>query len=289
MKNVPESCDEQHIEMFFAYEKGQGGGVVNHVTLNETNHTAIVEFVNADSVDVVMNKRPIKIMGSGVDVEPYSPYLNPGEFITSVHIEGIDRELSDDLRMRQECDSKVGITDDQTAELQEQTSEEVRMKQMNNFKEDNNDRVEEEEATEPQPDGTMAKRLNVTIEELQERLEKLKDEWEGEKGVVSEKTRENDKMQENLSQLMTENEELKKKLLERESQLAEFDAAKQPTIEMNANGDGDPTQFPPAPNPYIHLFAPPPPLARTSVISSTFFYPESFLTFFYPESFPNAL
>ena len=68
VKNVPVSCDKQHIELFFGYEKCQEGGSVKHVTLNEDVHTAIVEFENADSVDIVMKKRPIKMMGSEVDV-----------------------------------------------------------------------------------------------------------------------------------------------------------------------------------------------------------------------------
>ena len=44
MRNLPPSSDREHIQMFFEYEKGQGGGAVSHVTLDEANNFAIVEF-----------------------------------------------------------------------------------------------------------------------------------------------------------------------------------------------------------------------------------------------------
>ena len=44
VRNVPEASDEDHIQMFFEYEKKQGGGPVKGVTLNRDKQIAIVEF-----------------------------------------------------------------------------------------------------------------------------------------------------------------------------------------------------------------------------------------------------
>lgn len=48
MKNLPSSSDKEHLQMFFEYEKGQGGGPVKHVTLGKENTYAIIEFESAE-------------------------------------------------------------------------------------------------------------------------------------------------------------------------------------------------------------------------------------------------
>ena len=83
--------------MFFEHTKRQGGGPVKHVTLNKSDKMAIIEFENADSVTKVLDKQPIKIQGTPVEVGAYTPYLEKGEAIESIHLYGDLRPLSKEL------------------------------------------------------------------------------------------------------------------------------------------------------------------------------------------------
>ena len=44
VKNLPPSIDNQYLDMFFEYTKGQGGGPVKSVTFNRMENFAIVQF-----------------------------------------------------------------------------------------------------------------------------------------------------------------------------------------------------------------------------------------------------
>ena len=83
--------------MFFEHTKRQGGGPVKHVALNKSDKTAIIEFENVDSVKRVLDKQPIKIQGTLVDVESYIPYLDNNETIESIHLYGDLKSLADNL------------------------------------------------------------------------------------------------------------------------------------------------------------------------------------------------
>ena len=82
--------------MFFEYEKGQGGGPVKQVTIND-DRSAIVEFEQARSVGVVLQKAPIQMLGETVDVKAYVPYLESGETIDSIITNSLPVELSKDI------------------------------------------------------------------------------------------------------------------------------------------------------------------------------------------------
>ena len=97
VKNLPEAADEELLEMFFEHTKRQGGGPVKHVTLNKSDKMAIIEFENADSVTKVLDKQPIKIQGTQVDVEAYTPYLESTETIESIHLYGNLEALAKEL------------------------------------------------------------------------------------------------------------------------------------------------------------------------------------------------
>ena len=94
--NVPPNSDKEHLQMFFEYEKGQGGGRVKQVTIND-DRSAIIEFEEANSVDVVLRKAPIKMLGETVDVKAFVPYLEADEIVHSVNINGLPSELSQEL------------------------------------------------------------------------------------------------------------------------------------------------------------------------------------------------
>ena len=97
VKNLPDTADEELLEMFFEHTKRQGGGPVKHVILIKSDKVAIIEFENADSVTKVLDKKPIKIQGTPVEVEAYTPYLENDETIEAIHLYGYLRPLSNEL------------------------------------------------------------------------------------------------------------------------------------------------------------------------------------------------
>lgn len=93
VKNLPPSSDKEHLQMFFEYVKGQGGGPVKSITLDTENNFAIVEFEEEKAANIVMNKRPIKMLGVTVDVDIYIPYLDDEEMLKSIDLRGLPRAL----------------------------------------------------------------------------------------------------------------------------------------------------------------------------------------------------
>ena len=47
MKNLPDTADEDHLEMFFEHKR-QGGGTVKRVTIHKDDGLAIIEFQEAN-------------------------------------------------------------------------------------------------------------------------------------------------------------------------------------------------------------------------------------------------
>ena len=92
VKNVPPSSDKEHLQMFFEYERGQGGGRVRQVKIN-ADRSAIIEFEEANSVNVVLQKAPIKMLGESVEVKEFVPYLDTGESLDSINVKGLPAEL----------------------------------------------------------------------------------------------------------------------------------------------------------------------------------------------------
>ena len=83
--------------MFFEYEKGQIGQPIKKLTLNRRSHSAVVEFESSRALDIVLSKRPIKIMDNTVDVDVLTPYLEDGETLGSVSVTGLPDALGDEL------------------------------------------------------------------------------------------------------------------------------------------------------------------------------------------------
>ena len=95
--NLPESADEEHLEMFFEHTKRQGGGPVKSVLLYKDKKQAIVEFEEADAVQIVLSKIPIKMLGTTVRVEQYEPYLEKDETLKCIEIGGILTNLAKEI------------------------------------------------------------------------------------------------------------------------------------------------------------------------------------------------
>ena len=93
MTNLPEAADEEHLEMFFEHTKRQGGGSVKSVSLYPDNKSAVIDFEEADAVQRVLDKQPIKMLGTTVEVERYEPYLDKNESLKCIEIGGIQSDL----------------------------------------------------------------------------------------------------------------------------------------------------------------------------------------------------
>lgn len=97
VKHLPDGVDEQFLEMFFEHTKRHGGGPVKSISLYSDNNLALVEFEGVDAVDEVLKKRPIKMQGTTVEVEMYTPYLESDESLQSIDIFGIPKQLIKDI------------------------------------------------------------------------------------------------------------------------------------------------------------------------------------------------
>ena len=102
VKNLPPAYDEQHLQMFFEYDKGQIGQPVKKLTLNRSTHSAVIEFESSRAVDIVLSKIPITIMDKTVEVDVLTSYLEDGEKLGSVSVTvrgvtGIPEALGEEL------------------------------------------------------------------------------------------------------------------------------------------------------------------------------------------------
>ena len=93
-KNLPDTADEEYLEMFFEHTKRQGGGPVKQVELYKTDKFAIIEFEQSESVDEVLKKVPITMQGETIEVEKYEPYLDRDESLQTIELSMIPKELS---------------------------------------------------------------------------------------------------------------------------------------------------------------------------------------------------
>ena len=68
------------------------------VKLSKGEKLAVLELENSSSVEVVLRKQPIKILGEIVDVERYAPYLKKDEYLHSANVTGLGRKLSEGIK-----------------------------------------------------------------------------------------------------------------------------------------------------------------------------------------------
>ena len=97
MKNIPETADEDLLEMFFESTKKQGGGPVKSVKIFSGGNIALVEFCDHKSVETVIKKKPIKLGKTELEVQPYTPLIKGPEKINRVDLIGFAGEFTDDL------------------------------------------------------------------------------------------------------------------------------------------------------------------------------------------------
>lgn len=97
VQGLPDFVDEEYLEMFFEHTKRQGGGPVRSITINKKENFAVIEFEEADAIIKVLNKQPIKMKGTTVAVEMYSPYLENDEPLGLIELHGITQDLAKDI------------------------------------------------------------------------------------------------------------------------------------------------------------------------------------------------
>ena len=100
VKNLPpkEFISEHNLKK--AFEKISKGTVTN-IKLKNGNQTAIIEFCDAYSVNVVLKKQPITLLGKNVRVEMYSTYLETDENLTTVKLIGLKPDIGDKIKTLQ--------------------------------------------------------------------------------------------------------------------------------------------------------------------------------------------
>ena len=106
VKNVPESADEELLEVFFESAKKQGGGPVKNVKILNDEQVAFVEFCENRAVETVLKKKPIKLGKMELDVQPFKPLLRGSEKINMFDLKGFSMpdEFTDGLLKKQlEC------------------------------------------------------------------------------------------------------------------------------------------------------------------------------------------
>ena len=104
MKNLPETVDEELLEIFFESTKKQGGGPVKSVKILSDKKAAFVEFCERKSVETVLKKKPIKYGKTELDIKPFKSLLIRGsEKVNMVDLKGlsVSDEFTDGLVKRQ--------------------------------------------------------------------------------------------------------------------------------------------------------------------------------------------
>ena len=114
--NVPSAADEDVLELLFE-SKRKGGGHVKHVQLNREKNWAIIEFCEPDAVEAVMSKLPITLMGTELEIHPYTPLIPGGVVIRSLDIRGLPKELTDDL-LAKDVEKTIGSIEASSAEYE---------------------------------------------------------------------------------------------------------------------------------------------------------------------------
>ncbi|XP_053388844.1 interferon-induced very large GTPase 1-like [Mercenaria mercenaria] len=80
--------------MFFENEKRQGGGNVNNVIIDREKRSAVVEFEEGKALDKVLQKRPIVIMGTEINVEVFDDKCPKTTQNTRIVVSGLPRDMS---------------------------------------------------------------------------------------------------------------------------------------------------------------------------------------------------
>ena len=114
--NVPSTADEEVLEFLFE-SKRKGGGPVKHVHLNRQKNWAIIEFCEPDAVEAVMSKLPITLMGTELEIHPYTPLIPGGVVIHDLDIRGLPEELTDDL-LAKDVEKTIGSIEASSAEYE---------------------------------------------------------------------------------------------------------------------------------------------------------------------------
>ncbi|XP_060588540.1 interferon-induced very large GTPase 1-like [Ruditapes philippinarum] len=68
---IPAGIDKQYLTLFFKSSRKCGGGKISNIQFDEENHSAVIQFENVDTVQSVLQRRPIKIAGAVLDIDSF--------------------------------------------------------------------------------------------------------------------------------------------------------------------------------------------------------------------------
>ena len=97
VRSLPESVDEDLLEVFFESKKKYGGGPVESVKIISHRNAALVTFCDESSVQIVLEKKPIMYGKTQLKVEPFRELIADTETIAQVDIKGIRKTFTEDL------------------------------------------------------------------------------------------------------------------------------------------------------------------------------------------------
>ncbi|XP_053390076.1 uncharacterized protein LOC123531141 [Mercenaria mercenaria] len=98
VSGLPEAAIEEILMMYFENENRQGGGKVKEVRINIMDRSAAVDFEEEKAVDIVLNKRPIKILGHEVDVQKYTQVTPLTiEKCSTIRVSGIPKAATEEI------------------------------------------------------------------------------------------------------------------------------------------------------------------------------------------------
>ena len=115
--NVPSTADEDVLELLFESKRKGGGGPVKHIQINRQKNWAIVEFCEPDAIEAVISKLPITLMGTQLDIHPYTPLISAGVVIHGLDIRGLPKELTNNL-LTKDVEGTIGSLEASSAEYE---------------------------------------------------------------------------------------------------------------------------------------------------------------------------
>ncbi|XP_060588512.1 up-regulator of cell proliferation-like [Ruditapes philippinarum] len=66
---IPAGIDKQYLTLFFKSSRKCGGGKISNIQFDEENHSAVIQFENVDTVQSVLQRRPIEIAGTVLEID----------------------------------------------------------------------------------------------------------------------------------------------------------------------------------------------------------------------------
>ena len=183
-------------------------GTVTNIKLRKDNQRAVIQFCDANSVNEVLKKRPITLLGKKVQVEIYSTYLETDENLRTAKLIGLKADIGDKIKTLQQHDTALKSIDQ--IPLSEKTINEQAeiIQKLNAFCEE------------------LRRKVNEAASQnqlLKERITELSDELTDGRNLIQEQKDVITEMDEILAEYQSRDTELTQKLMENQILFSTFD------------------------------------------------------------------